>query len=281
MSPGNVTVVTDSAAALPADIAAANGIAVVPLGLTIGGLAVQESALDLEELMARFDEGVKTSGPAPGDFAKAIEACQTGAGVLVVTLAKDLSSTYRSAALGAEEAEGPVEIVDSRTAAGAEGLVALAAARAAAGGRTLAEVKARALEVRSRVRLVGALDTLDYVVKGGHIPAAAGWAARRLGVQPVIELGDGKVRPHRPAFSREASLERLLDYWRRTREEGADLHLVAMHSLLGTSAAESLLATVRGEVTPATSFLSGFGTSLVAHTGPGLVGLAWYWDPPA
>lgn len=280
MSPGNVTVVTDSAAALPADIAAAHGIAVVPLGLTIGGLAVQESALGLEELLARFDEGVKTSGPAPGDFAKAIEACQNGAGVVLVTLAKDLSSTYRSAVLGAGEAEGPVEIIDSRTAAGAEGLVALAAAEAAAAGLPLAEVKARALEVRSRVRLVGALDTLDYVVKGGHIPAAAGWAAKRLNVQPVIELRDGKVRPHRPSFSREASLDRLLGYWRRTKVDGASLHLVAMHSLLGTSHAESLLATVRDEVSPATSFLSGFGTSLVAHTGPGLVGLAWYWDPP-
>ena len=277
MSPGNVAVVTDSAAALPAAIAAEHHIAVVPLGLTIGGLAVRESALSLEELMARFDEGVRTSGPAPGDFAKAIEECQQGAGVVVVTLTSDLSGTFRSAVIGAQEAGGPVEVVDSRTAAGAEGLVALAAARAAAGGASLAEVKTVAESVISRVRLVGALDTLDYVVKGGHIPAAAGWAARQLNVQPVIELRDGRVRPHRPAFSRKAALERLLGYWRRTVVPDTPLHLVAMHSL-GGSDAESLLAAVRSEADPATSFLSGFGTPLVAHTGPGLVGLAWYWD---
>ena len=277
MSSGNVMVVTDSAAALPPDVAAANRITVVPLGVTIGGLAVQESAIDLEELMARFDEGVKTSGPTPGDFAKAIEEAQDGAGVVVVTLARDLSSTYRSAVIGAEEAGGPVQVVDSRTAAGAESLVALAAARAAAEGRPLAEVVEAAESARAAVRLVGALDTLDYVVKGGHIPAAAGWAARRLNVQPVIELRDGRVRPHRPAFSREAALERLLGYWRRTALPGGRLHVVAMHSL-GTAESESLLAAVRAESTPVTSFLSGFGTSLVAHTGPGLVGLAWYWE---
>lgn len=277
MAGAGVRVVTDSAAALPQDVAAEHAIAVVPLGLTIGGLPVQEAALDLEELIARFDEGVQTSGPAPGDFAKAVEEAQTGAGVVVITLARDLSSTYRSAVVGSQEADGPVEVVDSRTAAGAEGLVALAAARAAAAGQSLAEVVRVAERTRAAVRLVGALNNLEYLVKGGHIPAAAGWAAQRLNVQPVIELGDGKVRPHRPAFSREAALERLLDYWRRTVVPGAPLHLVAMHSL-GTADAEALLEAVRAEVTPATSFLSGFGTSLVAHTGPGLVGLAWYWE---
>jgi DegV family protein with EDD domain len=274
---GGVRVVTDSAAALPREVAEAHGVSVVPLGLSIGGLPVREEALELEELIARFDEGVRTSGPAPGDFAKAVEEAQTGDGVVVITLARDLSSTYRSAMLGSQEAQGPVEVVDSRTAAGAEGLVALAAARAAAEGRALPEVVRAAERTRAAVTLVGALATLDYVVKGGHIPAAAGWAARRLNVQPVIELRDGKVRPHRPAFSREAALERLLEYWRRTTVPDAPLHLVAMHSV-GTADAESLLASVRAEASPATSFLSGFGTSLVAHTGPGLVGLAWYWE---
>ena len=73
MAGAGVRIVTDSAAALPADLAAEHDISVVPLGLSIGGLPVQEAALDLEELIARFDEGVGTSGPAPGDFAKAVE----------------------------------------------------------------------------------------------------------------------------------------------------------------------------------------------------------------
>ena len=274
---GNVGVVTDSASALPAELAAARQVAVVPLGLSIGGLPVIESSIDLEELIARFDEGVSTSGPTPGDFAKAIEDSQQGAGAVVVTLASGLSSSYRSAVLGAEEAAGDVKVIDSGTAAGAQGLVALAAAFAAQRGASLYEVVAAAESTLAAVRLVGALSTLEYLVKGGHIPAAAGWAARHLNVQPVIDLKDGHVRPLRPAFSREAALERLLDRWRHTRSEGGKLHLVAMHSL-GTEDAEHLLAAVRAEVEPAESFLSGFGTALVAHTGPGLVGLAWYWE---
>lgn len=271
-----MAVVTDSASALPPEIATAHDITVVPMGLAIGGLPVSESALSLEEMIARFDEGITTSGPAPGDFTKAIETAQTGDGVVVITLTGDLSGTYRSAVLGAEEASGPVQVVDSRTAAGAEALVVLAAARAARSGATLAEVVAAAEKARDEVTLVGAMSTLEYLVKGGHIPSAAGWAADRLHVKPVIELRDGKVHPLRPAFGDEAARERLLTHWRRSRVEGAELHLVGLHSL-DPAAAQDLMDAVSAEVTPAESFLSGFGTVLVAHTGPGLVGLAWHW----
>ena len=275
----SVAVITDSAAAIPDDVARAHGITVVPLGLTIGGAPVHEAAVDVEELIARFDEGVTTSGPPPGDFAKAIAGARTDDGVLVVTLAADLSTTWRSATLGAEEAGdagGPVHVLDSQTAAGAEALVTLAAARAAATGAALPEVVAAAERAREDVRLIGALSTLEYIVKGGHIPAAAGWAARRLNVWPVIELGHGRVRPHRPAFSREAALDRILDHWRRSRR-GERLHVVAMHSL-GADDAELLLRRVEAEATPEWSLVTGFGTSLVAHTGPSLVGLAWLWE---
>lgn len=272
----SVAVVTDSACALPPEVAAAHGVKVVPMGLSIGGLPVAESALDLEELVARFDEGVTTSGPPPGDFAKAVESAQTGDGVVVVTLSGEVSSTYRSAVLGTQEAGGPVRVVDSRTAAGAQGLVVLAAARAAQAGASLDDVAAQAEQARSEVRLVGALCTLEYLVRGGHIPAAAGWAARRLHVRPVIELRQGTIRPLRPALGAEAAHERLLSLWRRTRTEDGVLRVVAMHAL-APQEAESLLRDIRAEVAPAESFISGFGTTLVAHTGPGLVGLAWHW----
>ncbi|MHB1854789.1 MAG: DegV family protein [Acidimicrobiales bacterium] len=274
-----VAVVTDSASALPAEVAGANGISVVPMGLAIGGLPVVESALDTEEMIARFDEGITTSGPPPGDFAKAVEKAQTGDGVVVITLAGELSGTYRSAQLGAQEAGGPVEVIDSQTAAGAEALVALAAVRAARAGGSLEEVAAAARKATSEVSLVGSLSTLEYLVKGGHIPAAAGWAAERLHVKPVIELREGKVRPLRPAFGDEAARERLLTHWRRSQVEGADLHVIGMYSLDAADAAD-LLAAVEAEVHPVQSFLSGFGTALVAHTGPSLVGLAWHWVVP-
>jgi len=274
-----VAVVVDTASALPRDVAAANGITLVPMGLSIGGLPVAESALTMEELIARFDEGVTTSGASPGDFAKAIEISQDGDGVVVITLASELSSTYRSALVGAEEAGGLVRVIDSCTAAGAEGLIALAAARMAATGATIDQVEAAARRALGEVILVGALSTLDYLVRGGRIPAAAGWAARRFNVQPLIELRDGRVRPLRPAFSREAALERMLSQWRRSEVPGADLHVVAMHSL-GADDARALLDRIRSEIRPATSFLSGFGNTLVAHTGPGLVGLAWWWERP-
>src|SRR5581483_2221273 len=148
-----------------------------------------------------------------------------------VSLAGDLSGTYRAAVLGAEEAGGPVEVLDSPTAAGAQTLVVLAAARAARAGADLAGVTEAARRARDEFCLVGSVSTLEYLVKGGHIPAAAGWAGDRLHVRPVIELRDGKVRPLRPAFGDEAARERLLAHWRRSRVPGTELHLIAMYSM--------------------------------------------------
>jgi len=80
-----VAIVTDSAAALPAELVAKHGITVVPMWLTIGGESVREGERPLSELLG--DERVSTSGPAPGEFERAIESRLGDDGVLVLTIA--------------------------------------------------------------------------------------------------------------------------------------------------------------------------------------------------
>jgi DegV family protein with EDD domain len=277
-----VAVVADSAAALDPALAAAHGIVTVPMELEVGGRPVSESEMPLDELVRRLDDGVTTSAPPPGAFASAIErAAATGASaVVVLTVGSNLSSCYQSAATAASMAPPgfEVQVVDTGTAAGAEGLVVLAAAQAAGAGATLQEVTARAETVAERVRLVAAVEELKYLMRGGRLAAGAAKAGEHLGVRPVFELSKGRIRPLRPSLSSDGAFDQILGHWRRSMVEGATLHVAALHAMRDEDAA-ALLEKVRAEVEPATALVGRFGPVMVAHTGPGVIGLAWWWEP--
>jgi DegV family protein with EDD domain len=274
-----VAIVTDSAAALPRSLAREHAIEVVPMWLTIDGTPVREGEVPLDELLTHDD--VKTSGPTPGEFGTVIakQLHQAPDGVVVLTIASEMSSTHEAAVIGAQAIGGPVRVIDTKTAAGAEALVVLAAAAASARGDSLAAV-VRAAEVAiPQMRLVATVPTLEHLVRGGRVPNIAGWAGRRLGIAPLFEFRDGRAHPLRPARGVAAAYDRMLTRWRRDRTPGARLHVAALHAD-ASAEAETLLARVTDEVEPATAFVAEFGTVMVAHTGPGLVGLAWRWEPP-
>jgi DegV family protein with EDD domain len=273
-----VAIVTDSAAALPPDLARDRSIAVVPMWLTFDGTAVREGEMTLDELLTHPD--VKTSGPSPGEFAAVIEDQPArGDGVVVLTIASEMSSTHEAAVLGARAVGGDVRVVDTRTAAGAEALVVLAAAEAAARGASIDAVVDAAEQAIPQMRLAATLPSLEHLVRGGRVPNIAGWAGHVLGIAPLFEFRNGRARPLRPALGTEVAYDRILSRWRRDRVPGAELHVAALHASAPTDA-QRLLDRVREQAEPKTSFLGEFGTVMVAHTGPGLVGLAWRWATP-
>jgi DegV family protein with EDD domain len=273
----SVTVVTDSASALPRDLAEEHGIVVVPMWVTIGGRPYREDQLSLEEVIRRAGEGLTTSGPTPGEIRERIAAATREGEALVLTVARRLSGVFEAARLAAEPFGERVRVLDTGTAAGAEGLVVLAAARAAAAGEPLERVEAAARRAAARVRLLATLASLDWIVRGGHVPGLAAWAGRSLGLKPLIELRAGRVRPLRPARSDRAVIERTVAACLEGRTPGARLHVAAMHAL-APEPAERLLAAIRERVEPATAFVGPFGPVMIAHTGPELYGLAWWWE---
>jgi DegV family protein with EDD domain len=270
-----VRIVTDSAAALPGDLVAAHDITVVPMWLTIGDESVREGERDLGELLG--DARVSTAAPAPGEFEAAIRGHADLDGVLVCTIAASMSGTHNAAVLAADDVGGSVRVVDTQTAAGAEALVVLAAAGAAEAGGDLDAVERAAQHVVEHVRLVATVPTLDHLVRSGRVPGIAGAVGRRLNISPMFEFRGGKVHRLRPAIGQPAALDRILGRFKRSIVEGARLHVTAQHAL-AKDEAEELLRRVEAEVAPTTAFVGEFGSVMVVHTGPGLVGLAWWWE---
>jgi fatty acid kinase fatty acid binding subunit len=198
--------------------------------------------------------------------------------VLVLTIAASMSGTHEAATIAAGQVGDRVRVVDTATAAGAEALVVLAAAAAAERGASLDEVEAEAKDVAERVQLVASVPSLDHLVRSGRVPGIAGWAGRRLRINPLFEFRGGRVRRLRPALSAGAATDRMVGRLLRSREPNTRLHVAALHALAPT-AAEGVLERVEAEVMPATKFVGEFGSVMVVHTGPGLYGLAWWWEP--
>lgn len=272
-----VTVVTDSAAALTPEVADRYGVRIVPLVVHVGDDRYRDSEIGLDDLVARFDEPISTSAPSPGEFLAVLEPAAAEGPVLVLTINSRMSSTYQSAVIAAQSLGDRAAVVDTGTAAGAEALVVLAAAGAAREGADLARVTAVARDVSTRVRLVATVDDLERLAKSGRVPEAARWIGDRLGVQPLFELRDGSPRPLRPAFSRSVALDRIVQRCAAADDATGPLHVVVLHAL-DTEAADVLVARVR-ELEPATCIVGPFSPVMVAHTGRGLAGLAWWREP--
>jgi DegV family protein with EDD domain len=275
-----VLVITDSTAAIPRELVDQLDILVVPMRVEVGGKSYLDGALSPEELVSHLEEGLKTSAPSPGDFVERLSAA-SGDGAVVLTVASRLSATYASALTAARISghKDRIAVIDTKTAAGGQGLVVLAAARAAAEGLSLDAVAKRALEVSERVHLVAAVAHVHYLVRGGRMPTKIAHLGEALGLRILFELRKGWVYPVLPRLSEAGAMDQILAQLERTRPRRpeAALHASILHSMR-PDATEELKAVIEGHGEHVDVFVTSFGSVMLAHTGPGILGLAWWWE---
>lgn len=250
------------------------GIRLVPLGLNVDGRIVPDGSLSAEGLFALAERSkrIQTASAPPGDFLAAFEAgLAAGADdVLCLTLSAAYSGTH-DAALAAKEMAGfPVTVVDTGGLAMTHGFAVLGAARALEAGASAADAGALARRIGGGGRLIGTLDTLRFLVKGGRVPWVVGWAASLLKMKPVLAFADGGARsiarPRTWAAARSRMLSEVLDSRWPAR-------VAVMHSAAPERAAE-LAEAVEDAMHPAELLVTEFSSVMAVHTGPGFVGLA-------
>ena len=262
-------VVTDSAASLPREVVAELGIEVVPLYLTFGDRSLRDG-VDVEDFYERledFDGRVATAAPSAGDFLVAFEA--TGAAEIVcVTVAASVSAVHQAASIAAREASARVEVIDSGVASMAEGFVAMAAARAGSFEASAAAARAAAAEAR----LVATIDTFTYLRRSGRVSRLQAFAATALDLKPVFRMARGEIEPVARPRTRRRALERVAEAVLADIE--SPVRLAAFHADAEHDA-RALLERVSGEVEVVESYAVEFTPAMGAHTGPGVVGLAY------
>jgi DegV family protein with EDD domain len=279
MSP--VAVVTDSTSYLPPELVERESIEVVPLYVVFGGdrtvpeVEITDYPAFFEELR-RAEKLPTTSQPSVGDFTAVYEPLlAAGKEIVSVHISGGLSGTPEAArqakgALTREDKGGErIEVVDSTTAAGGLGFMVLAAAKAGRDGAGAKEAAEHVADARKELRLWFAIDTLEFLKRGGRIGAASAWIGSTLKVKPILTV-ENEMTPVERVRTSSRMFERLVDYARACAESGAD-SWSAQH-INASDLCDQLVERCTEIYGHGPTIVSEIGPVLSAHTGPGLLG---------
>ncbi|MFP3580330.1 DegV family protein [Arthrobacter sp. SIMBA_036] len=275
-------VVTDSAAALPADWVSAfssdGRLTVVPMPVMVGEEIYGEGEDDITETLSvalAAGASVKTSRPSPGQFEQAYLAAQRRGfkAVVSIHLSSELSGTVDAARLAAARVQIPVDVVDSRTVGMAQGMGVQSAVVAAADGQGMAEVRGFAERRMERTKVYFYVPSLEQLRRGGRIGAAASWLGTVLAIKPILAVDGGKIVPLekvRSAVRAVARLEEIVAQEVSTRPPGQQR--LAVHHFGNLAEAQGLAARL-AEACPQCPApqISALPAVLAAHAGLGVL----------
>jgi DegV family protein with EDD domain len=272
-----VAIVSDTCHYLPAELVAANQIHEVSLYVhPAGGSRREAEIVDYDAYyreLAAADGLPTTSQPSIGDFLAVYEPLlQAGNEIVSIHLAGGMSGTVRSAEQARDqlgEAGGRIRVIDSATACGGVGLMLLAAAAAARDGAGADAVATRAHQARAALRLWFAIDTLEYLRRGGRIGGAQAWLGSALRIKPILSV-ESEITPVERVRTSRRAFERLVALLEDCRREGADAWVI--QHIQAPEQAAALQERGREIFGTDPAFVSEVGPVIGTHVGPGLLG---------
>lgn len=274
-------IVCDTTAYLPDELIAANGIERISLYVSLGD--DQRKEIEITDYSAFFErlrsteDGATTSQPSAGDFAAVYgPLLDEGREIVSIHLSAGISGTYESALTARgqliDEGRGGerIHVIDSRTACGGMGILVLAAAAGAEAGEDAEAIVARVAAVREPLRTWFAIDTLEYLRRGGRIGAARAWLGSALQIKPILTI-EQEITPVERVRTRRRVFERLVRYAEELREAGCDAWIV--QHIQDPENAQRLVERCREVIGNDPVMVSEVGPVIGAHTGPGLLGV--------
>lgn len=274
----HVAIVTDSASDLDPAHAASLGIAIVPLVVNFGSetfkAGVELSTAEFwERMTAPSAPFPTTAASSPGDFLTTYQAAfDAGADAIVsIHVAGTLSGTIKSAEVARGMLPGKdIRIVDTLGASMCEGILAEMAVAMAATGAGAEDIAHECEARRGDVAMIVALDTLEYLKRGGRISGAQAAIGTLLSMKPIIEVKDGKVETADKVRTRGKARERTIEMLVARPME----RLSVLHTTNADVEAfrDALVARVPGGIDPSRVSIDLIGPSVGPHLGPGCVG---------
>ncbi len=275
-----VAIVTDSTATIPADLRQQYDIHVLPQVLIWG----EETLLDgvdiqPDEFYRRLEKDPvhpKTSQVTPAAFNQIYsQLLENDREILAILVSRKLSGTIESATQALEFFPGAsIEIVDSQSVAMALGFQVLATARAVEEGASLQEAKALAEKAAPHTGVVFAVDTLEYLHRGGRIGGGARFLGTALNIKPILEVLDGKIEAVERVRTRKKSLNRLVELIEERVGGRQPVRLATLHANAAEEA-RILLDETSQRLDAVESVFTEVSPVVGTHAGPGTVGLAF------
>lgn len=282
MSPSNETaIVCDTTAYLPSEMVALLGIKTISLYVSLDGRQEAEAEIadyaSFYERLRASEGGATTSQPSIGDFVAVYEPLlDEGREIVSIHISAGISGTFDAAEQARrrliDEGKGGERILlfDSRSACGGMGLPVLAASAAARLGGDAEACLARARQAREELKMWFAIDTLEYLRRGGRIGGARAWIGSALKIKPILTLEE-EITPVERVRTRARSIERLRGYARRRHEDGLDAWVI--QHIQDPETASALAEDCREIFGCEAVFIDEIGPVIGAHVGPGLLGV--------
>ena len=274
-------IVTDGAADILPAWAQEYGIDTIPVNILFGEKSyLQGVELDNEGFYKLVDESKripKTSQPSPHQFVEFYrKVAQKGDTILSIHITAKLSGTYASAVTAAEELKGEFNVVPIDSACGSLGigLMCREARKMERAGKSVDEIVSYIESIKSNVRVILTLDTLEYAKMSGRVGTMQAALASVLNVKPIAILKDGVLNMAEKVRTRKASLDRVIEI---AKEEfgGKPVYLAVVHAR-DLKSGEALLADAKGHFNCVETMISDLSISIAANLGPGTVGLILY-----
>ena len=277
-----IAVVTDTTQYLPQDVVDRHGLSLVSLYVNWDGRTDREGDMPTydafyEHLRTSDGDLPSTSQPSVGDFLAVYEPLiERGDDVVSIHLSGGISGTVRSA----EQARyalvergldpGRIVVLDSRTGCAGHGLMAVAADNAAKGGASAQAAADAAAALGERMTILFAVDTLEYLRRGGRIGAAQAFLGSALKIKPILSI-DSEITPVERVRTQGRAIERLVRELQEQHDAGSDVFFI--QHVQAAELAERVAARGREIYGRDPEFVSELGPVIGTHTGPGLVGV--------
>ena len=277
-----VAVVTDTTHYMPRALVEELGVHQVSLYVTFQGETRREADItDLGDFYTRLSESSEmpsTSQPSVGDFLAVYEPLlEAGDDIVSIHISGGISGTSATAeqarAQLAEDGITPERIVvlDSATACAGLGMLAMAAVSAARGGASAAEAAAAAQALRRDLKLWFAVDTLEFLRRGGRVGGAQAWLGSALKIKPILSI-ESEILPVERVRTSARAVARLIEYLQARRDDGCDAFFI--QHIHAPEIAERLVGRGREIYGAEPEFVSEIGPVIGAHVGPGLLGVS-------
>jgi len=280
-----IAIVTDSTAYIPAEYVRQHNITVAPQVLIWDNQTFRDGIdIGSDEFFSRLKTAKvmpSTSQVSPASMQSIFQPLvDQGFEVVGIFISSKLSGTLQSAVQGKEmmgSAGDKVSLVDSQSTAMALGFQVLAAARSLEAGANLKETVALAEKAHSRTGLFFAVDTLEFLHRGGRIGGAQRFIGSVLNLKPILELRNGLVDGIERIRNKNKAHDRILELVAEKTKGKSNIRIASLHANAAEDA-KVLLARAVKELNPVETIFTEVSPVVGTHTGPGTVGLAFMFD---